>query len=94
MWGRCGASQAQQQHRLACACFRGKAGRGGGAGWPLVGCQPARLMNYRHAFHVGNFADVLKHSVLLAVIRAMQRKDAPMLMLGMQPAEPCRPCPS
>jgi hypothetical protein len=80
-------------HGLSRACFRGKAGRGGGAGSPL-GCQPARLMNYRHAFHVGNFADVLKHSVLLAVIRAMQRKDAPMLMLGMQPAEPCRPCPS
>ena len=89
-----------EMHGLSRACFRGKAGRGGGAGWPLVGvynnmgCQPARLMNYRHAFHVGNFADVLKHSVLLAVIRAMQRKDAPMLMLGMQPAEPCRPCPS
>ncbi|TAD88429.1 MAG: 23S rRNA (adenine(2030)-N(6))-methyltransferase RlmJ, partial [Alphaproteobacteria bacterium] len=33
-------------------------------------------MNYRHAFHAGNHADVLKHIVLLAVIRRMQEKAA------------------
>ncbi|MGA8276679.1 MAG: 23S rRNA (adenine(2030)-N(6))-methyltransferase RlmJ [Rhodanobacteraceae bacterium] len=34
-------------------------------------------MNYRHAFHAGNFADVLKHVVLVALIEAQQRKPAP-----------------
>jgi 23S rRNA (adenine2030-N6)-methyltransferase len=34
-------------------------------------------MNYRHAYHAGNFADVLKHTVLLALIEAMQAKPAP-----------------
>jgi 23S rRNA (adenine2030-N6)-methyltransferase len=32
-------------------------------------------MNYRHAFHAGNFADVHKHVTLLALIRALQHKD-------------------
>lgn len=32
-------------------------------------------MNYRHAYHAGNFADVLKHAVLAAIIAYMQRKD-------------------
>lgn len=32
-------------------------------------------MNYRHAYHVGNFADVLKHIILLNLIQSMQRKD-------------------
>ncbi|MDE3073621.1 MAG: 23S rRNA (adenine(2030)-N(6))-methyltransferase RlmJ [Pseudomonadota bacterium] len=34
-------------------------------------------MNYRHAYHAGNFADVLKHTVLLALIEAMQAKPSP-----------------
>ncbi len=29
-------------------------------------------MNYRHAFHAGNFADVAKHAILLAVLAAMR----------------------
>ena len=33
------------------------------------------LMNYRHAFHAGNFADVLKHIVLCRVLEYMKRKD-------------------
>lgn len=32
-------------------------------------------MNYRHAYHAGNFADVLKHVVMIAIIQSMQRKD-------------------
>lgn len=32
-------------------------------------------MNYRHSFHAGNFADVMKHAVLVRVVRAMQRKE-------------------
>lgn len=32
-------------------------------------------MNYRHIFHAGNFADVFKHIVLIALIQALQRKE-------------------
>ena len=32
-------------------------------------------MNYRHAYHAGNFADVLKHIVLSRLITYMQQKD-------------------
>lgn len=32
-------------------------------------------MNYRHIYHAGNFADVLKHAVLARLIRYMQNKD-------------------
>lgn len=35
-------------------------------------------MNYRHAFHAGNFADVLKHAVLVALLEALTRKAAPL----------------
>ncbi len=38
-------------------------------------------MNYRHAFHAGNHADVLKHIVMLAMIDALKRKDAPFFVL-------------
>jgi 23S rRNA (adenine2030-N6)-methyltransferase len=33
------------------------------------------LLSYRHAFHAGNFADVLKHSVLTLVFEYMTRKE-------------------
>ncbi len=32
-------------------------------------------MNYRHHYHAGNFADVLKHALLVRLVRAMQRKE-------------------
>ncbi|AKI01117.1 protein involved in catabolism of external DNA [Hoeflea sp. IMCC20628] len=32
-------------------------------------------MNYRHSYHAGNFADVLKHAVLAQIIIYLQRKD-------------------
>lgn len=32
-------------------------------------------MNYRHAYHAGNFADVLKHAVLARLIDYLKRKD-------------------
>ncbi len=32
-------------------------------------------MNYRHAFHAGNFADVLKHVVLTRIVEYLKRKD-------------------
>ena len=38
-------------------------------------------MKYRHAFHAGNFADVHKHILLLALLRALCRKDKGFLLL-------------
>jgi 23S rRNA (adenine2030-N6)-methyltransferase len=38
-------------------------------------------MNYRHAFHAGNHADVLKHVVLLALLDSLRRKPAPFAVL-------------
>jgi 23S rRNA (adenine2030-N6)-methyltransferase len=38
-------------------------------------------MNYRHAYHAGNFADVLKHTVLLALIEAMRSKPTPFCVI-------------
>ncbi|RZA14900.1 MAG: 23S rRNA (adenine(2030)-N(6))-methyltransferase RlmJ [Proteobacteria bacterium] len=34
-------------------------------------------MNYRHAFHAGNHADVFKHIVLTRLIALMSRKEQP-----------------
>lgn len=34
-------------------------------------------MNYRHAYHAGNFADVVKHAVLALLVEQLKRKDAP-----------------
>ena len=34
-------------------------------------------MNYRHAYHAGNFADVLKHAVFARIVEYLKRKDAP-----------------
>src|SRR5665647_3203865 len=33
------------------------------------------MFSYRHAFHAGNHADVLKHTVLLAMLRHLLQKD-------------------
>jgi 23S rRNA (adenine2030-N6)-methyltransferase len=38
-------------------------------------------MNYRHAFHAGNFGDCVKHALLLALLRALLRKPAPLFVL-------------
>ncbi|MEL6435971.1 MAG: 23S rRNA (adenine(2030)-N(6))-methyltransferase RlmJ [Pseudomonadota bacterium] len=38
-------------------------------------------MNYRHAYHAGNFADVVKHIILTRVMAYLQRKDAACLYL-------------
>lgn len=35
------------------------------------------MLAYRHGFHAGNHADVLKHVVLAQVLRYMNRKDKP-----------------
>ena len=33
-------------------------------------------MNYRHAFHAGGFADVIKHIVLVRILAYLQEKPA------------------
>jgi 23S rRNA (adenine2030-N6)-methyltransferase len=38
-------------------------------------------MNYRHAFHAGNFADVHKHVILTALLERSIAKPAPLLYL-------------
>ncbi|WP_252275043.1 23S rRNA (adenine(2030)-N(6))-methyltransferase RlmJ [Pseudomonas subflava] len=38
-------------------------------------------MNYRHAFHAGNHADVLKHLVISRIIALLSRKEAPFAYL-------------
>jgi len=38
-------------------------------------------MNYRHAFHAGNFADVIKHIALVAVVRHLRLKDKPFCII-------------
>lgn len=38
-------------------------------------------MNYRHHFHAGNFADVMKHALLVQLVRALQKKEKGFLYL-------------
>lgn len=35
-------------------------------------------MNYRHAFHAGNFADIVKHAALLDLLARMQQAPEPL----------------
>lgn len=35
------------------------------------------MFSYRHAFHAGNHADVLKHSVLLHILHYLNKKETP-----------------
>ena len=38
-------------------------------------------MNYRHQFHAGNFADVMKHALVVGLVRALQRKPKGFLFV-------------
>jgi 23S rRNA (adenine2030-N6)-methyltransferase len=38
-------------------------------------------VNYRHAFHAGNFADCVKHAVLTALLRGLLAKEKPFRVL-------------
>src|SRR6185369_1042579 len=40
-----------------------------------------RAMNYRHGYHAGNFADVLKHLALCELLRLLTVKDKNLLVL-------------
>src|SRR3990167_7952882 len=39
------------------------------------------MFSYRHAFHAGNHADVLKHAVLIATLQYLTEKDAALTVL-------------
>jgi 23S rRNA (adenine2030-N6)-methyltransferase len=39
------------------------------------------MFSYRHAFHAGNHADVLKHVVLIQLLRYMNQKDTPYMCI-------------
>ena len=39
------------------------------------------MLSYRHAFHAGNFADVLKHVVLLDILTYLTQKDKPFCVI-------------
>lgn len=71
---------------------RGAAANGSGRGVtesaaaPATGCRGhddlhPDAMKYRHAFHAGNFGDVLKHTALVWLLRALTRKDKPIFFL-------------
>ncbi len=39
------------------------------------------MFSYRHAFHAGNHADVLKHTLLIAMLRYLTQKDSPLVVV-------------
>jgi 23S rRNA (adenine2030-N6)-methyltransferase len=38
-------------------------------------------MNYRHAFHAGNFADVMKHAALAQLVERLKAKETPFRVI-------------
>lgn len=38
-------------------------------------------MNYRHAYHAGNFADVMKHAILVLALDHLKHKEKPFFVL-------------
>lgn len=39
------------------------------------------MLSYRHGFHAGNHADILKHMTLCLLMRSLGRKDKPMTVI-------------
>jgi 23S rRNA (adenine2030-N6)-methyltransferase len=39
------------------------------------------MFSYRHAFHAGNHADVLKHTTLIATLQYLTQKDAGLTLI-------------
>ena len=42
------------------------------------------MLSYRHAFHAGNHADVLKHFVLVQLLDYLNQKDKPYCVIDTQ----------
>ncbi len=47
------------------------------------------MLSYRHAFHAGNVADILKHLVLVNTLHYATRKDAPLFYLDTHAGAGC-----
>ena len=39
------------------------------------------MLSYRHAFHAGNHADVLKHLTLVAILKHLTDKDSALTVI-------------
>ncbi len=39
------------------------------------------MFSYRHGFHAGNHADVLKHTMVIAMMRHLTQKDAALVAI-------------
>ncbi len=39
------------------------------------------MLSYRHGYHAGNYADVLKHTLLLQTLKLMHKKNKPMVYI-------------
>lgn len=47
------------------------------------------MLAYRHGFHVGNHADVLKHLILIALLDALRRKNKPFFIMDTHAGDGC-----
>ncbi len=47
------------------------------------------IMNYQHSFHAGNFADVLKHAVLVSVLPSFHQKETPFCFIDTHAGAGC-----
>ncbi|MBT1449537.1 23S rRNA (adenine(2030)-N(6))-methyltransferase RlmJ [Glaciecola sp. XM2] len=45
------------------------------------------MLSYQHAFHAGNHADVLKHLVLVGILKCLKKKDKPYFVLDTHAGE-------
>ncbi|NMH64984.1 23S rRNA (adenine(2030)-N(6))-methyltransferase RlmJ [Shewanella salipaludis] len=39
------------------------------------------MLSYRHGYHAGNYADVLKHAILLQTLKLLHKKDKPLVYI-------------
>jgi 23S rRNA (adenine2030-N6)-methyltransferase len=46
-------------------------------------------MNYRHAYHAGNHADVLKHAILACLIERLKKKEKPFRVIDAHAGTGC-----
>lgn len=44
------------------------------------------MLSYRHSFHAGNHADVVKHTVQSLIIESLKEKENPFFILILTPA--------
>src|SRR5215831_21240246 len=47
------------------------------------------MLSYRHAFHAGNHADVLKHVVWIALLADLTKKDKPLWVIDTHAGAGC-----